>query len=158
MHWCDGQFEKDDSRYQVLDFRHAPIRRTEGVEVLLGGLETVPRRGRFPLKVQQKGVDQVLASKVVESANAREFKTAVLVAGDGYFREAIQAVRQLGALVVLAYPEGGDHSVAKLSRCVDGTISLPDELLRRTVYIPQVPGRSTRRYLPIAPGVRSPDF
>lgn len=89
----------------------------------------------FEPERKQKGVDTLLVMDLVMLAQQGEIDTAVLIAGDGDFTEAVRVARDLGTQVSLATPNR--NSVAyELLKLADNIIDLDQETLNKMTTIP----------------------
>jgi len=70
-------------------------------EVKLGRLE------KRKSGVVEKGVDVKLAVDMVMLAVKNAYDLAILISADGDFADAVQAVKDMGKHIVVAYPKGG---------------------------------------------------
>lgn len=88
----------DLQRYKRQQSFFEILRNTPDLELVLGRLEQRPD-GRWV----EKGVDIKLAVAMLSKAYTGQYDVAVLVSGDGDFAEAVQAVKDLGRKVEVAY-------------------------------------------------------
>jgi len=139
--------EEDPERYRRQQHFFAQLNRTDYLEVRLGRL--VKRwRKRCPkcssdsafvcngcgtplpavFKVE-KGVDVRLAVNMLSLAAKNIYDTAILISGDGDFKDAVQAVKDLGKNVEGVFlPKGAADA---LKKAVDKRIELNREMIER---------------------------
>jgi uncharacterized LabA/DUF88 family protein len=90
-------------------------------------LPDYPLKGKDgrPVRLEEKGVDVRIATDLISMAHSTAYDTAILVSGDGDFADAVQAVKDLGKNVEVAwFPEQGFYHLQSIA---DQTIRLtPD--------------------------------
>ena len=122
LYWYDGAFAPTDSRYYGQRRMFDTIGMVPGIQLRLGHL--VEHDG----KIQQKGVDTLLALDLVRLAGRSVCTTAVLIVNDRDFAEAIRAAQDFGVRVLVATPN--KHKVAyEVRQLVDGLIPISKEVL-----------------------------
>src|SRR4030042_453256 len=94
------QTQKPDSYREQQEFLDI-LRKTPYLEVRLGGTKMSQR---VPV---EKGIDVMLATDLLYFAWNGFYDVAVLVSGDADFAYALQAVKNMGKHVEVAYFEGG---------------------------------------------------
>lgn len=93
-------------------------------------LDEFDKHWQFRPRVEQKGVDTLLALDVVHFASRSPGSAAVLVTGDLDLAEAVRQARGLGVKVLVATPN--PNTVARqLRRLADGLISIAHADLQR---------------------------
>lgn len=98
-YYYDGLVEPNESEYSEQKKFYDEIRiKHVGYDVRLGKL-VKDGTGKY----RQKGVDVLMAIDMVDKANANQYDTAIILAGDLDHFEAIQTVRNKGKQICLAY-------------------------------------------------------
>jgi uncharacterized LabA/DUF88 family protein len=109
------------ANYQSQQRFFSSIQKTPFVELKLGRLE--PRQDGHSV---EKGVDVMLAVDMLKYAIDQTYDTAILVSGDGDFKPAVDAVKDLGKHVEHAYFAEGATALRKAS---DNFIILDNDYL-----------------------------
>lgn len=100
-------------------------------------INELEKNGAFKPEYKQKGVDTLLVLDLIRLAQQGDIDTAVLIAGDGDFTEAVRFAQNLGTRVSIATPNR--HSVSReLSRLADNIIDLDQDTLNKMTTIPNL--------------------
>ena len=125
-------------------YYNAPVRKEDGEEqykaqqrffqklnnipyftVKLGRLEKRPNS-----KVEEKGVDVKIAVDMLQLAYSNVYETAILVSGDGDFAYVLEAVKDLGKHVEVAYFWSEISHPYHLRKTSDKFITLTEDYLK----------------------------
>ena len=160
VYWYDGAFDTSDRRHHGQLRALNAIAQTPDLELRLGylverrsplehpivaalasteaGLGLAPgalltefrKHWQFRPRIEQKGVDTLLALDLVKFANRSAGGTAVLIAGDLDLLEAVRQARGLGVKVLVATPDL--NTVAReLKQLADGVFNIAHSDLQR---------------------------
>lgn len=100
-------------------------------------INELEKNGAFKPEYKQKGVDTLLVLDLVMLAQEGKIDTAVLIAGDGDFTEAVRIAQNLGTRVSIATPNR--HSVDReLCKLADNIIDLDQDTLNKMTTIPNL--------------------
>ena len=169
VYWYDGAFGVSDPRHSGQRRALNAIAQTPDLELRLGylverrsplehpiiaalantetGLGLTPgsllaefrNHWQFRSRIEQKGVDTLLALDLVNFANRSGSGTAVVIAGDLDLAEAVRQARSFGVKVLVATPD--QNTVAReLKQLADGIMSIAAADLQRMLQ--SRPGRS----------------
>lgn len=116
----DGKKQYEDQQKFFLKLETLPY-----FTVRYGRLEKRPRGG-----VVEKGVDVKIAVDMLQLAYSNVYDTAILVSGDGDFAYAIEAVKDLGKHVEVAYFWARSFHLRK---ACDKFISLTKDYLKECI-------------------------
>lgn len=119
---CPVDSKNDPERHKQQQRFFDRLRNTPYLEVVLGRLQR-KNDGR----VIEKGVDVKLAVHILHKAYFNQYDVAILVSGDADFAGAVQAVKDFGKHVELAYFPG--QKCYKLREVADRTILINEDFV-----------------------------
>ncbi|MFJ2034293.1 NYN domain-containing protein [Streptosporangium sp. NPDC087985] len=153
-YWYDGQYPEGAALRSRQRAELDKLEECAGIQLRLGHLQSLPFEHKEQLRAAastagidysnlmkhfnletrytQKGVDTLIVLDMLRFVQQGMTKRIVLVAGDRDLAEAVREIQNLGATIILAYPQGAP--VAKeLGNLADEKVVWSEDLLRRLI-------------------------
>lgn len=110
---CPVNKQDDEDRHKRQQRFFESLHRVNDLEVCLGRLAKRPDG-----KTVEKGVDVKLATHMLSKAYQDHYDVAILVSEDGDYADVVQAVKDSGRKVEVAYPRRPYHLAQTADRCI----------------------------------------